>query len=123
MPPTLPSAPSTRTARSLGLKPLKLTGKLAKLQPLLDEVPLMYAPQLLPLLTGEGAAGGAGPMPGAMGGAKQLPAANPQASPAEQALINAMIGKEPKLPQAPLKAVEEEAVPTAALNAIRRVQQ
>lgn len=111
--------------KELGLKPLKLTGKLAKLQPLLDEVPLVYAPQLLPLLTGEGAAQADGPgmTPGAAGTAKQLPGAKPAASPEEQALINAMIGKEPKLLQAPLKAVEEEAVLTAALNAIRRVQQ
>lgn len=109
--------------QELGLQPIKLTGKLAKLQPLLDEVPLAYAQQLLPLLTGGEAAGA---LSGATGGGmtKQPAAGNqPKLSPQEQALLNAMTGKEQKVKQPPLKAVEEEAILAAALNAIRKVQQ
>lgn len=100
----------------LGLKPLKLTGKLAALQVLLDQVPLHYAEHLLPLLTG-GAAGG---LPGLPGQPQGAPNGKMGLSPQEQALVQAMVGREQPQPQAPLKAMEQEAALVAALNTLRR---
>lgn len=100
----------------LGLKPLKLTGKLAALQVLLDQVPLHYAEHLLPLLTG-GAAGG---LPGLSGQPQGAPNGKMGLSPQEQALVQAMVGREQPAPQAPLKAMEQEAALVAALNTLRR---
>lgn len=100
----------------LGLKPLKLTGKLAALQVLLDQVPLHYAEHLLPLLTG-GAAGG---LPGLSGQPQGAPSEKMGLSPQEQALVQAMVGREQPQAQAPLKAMEQEAALVAALNTLRR---
>lgn len=100
----------------LGLKPLKLTGKLAELQVLLDQVPLHYAQHLLPLLTG-GAAGG---LPGLPGQPQGAPNKKMGLSPQEQALVQAMVGREQPQAQAPLKAMEQEAALVAALNTLRR---
>lgn len=124
-----PARTLNENREELGLKPIKLSGKLKALQPLLDEVPLHYADMLAPML-GAGSAGGlpgltqgaSSAMGGSMGGGNQ-PGASGGFSTEEQQMISAMSGapaKPPRLTAAPLKATEQEAILLAALNVLKR---
>lgn len=113
----------------LGLPPLKLSGPLSALQPLLDNVPLYYADMLAPML-GVGSSGGStGLTQGADGATRGMvgrgnqPGASGGFSAKEQEMISLMTGapaRPPHLTATPLKATEQEAILLAALNVIKR---